>query len=97
MVQLVSVIPYKGNGNFRYTATFKYTDGKSIKVNFGDKRYDNYTIHKDDNRKQRYLIRHHPNEDWYNPMTKGALSRWLLWSKPTLRESIADFKRFFSI
>jgi len=97
MVQLVSITPYKGDGNARYTASFKYSDGKSVKVSFGDRRYESYIDHRDNSRKQRYLIRHHVNEDWYNPMTKGALSRWVLWNKPTLRESVKDFKSFFRI
>ena len=32
-------------------------------------------------------------EDWNDPMTAGALSRWILWGKPSLRESFNDFKK----
>ena len=48
-------------------------------------------------RKQRYLSRHAPREDWDNPMTAGALSRWVLWNKETLHDSIVDYMHRFDI
>ena len=54
-----------------------------------------YTKHKDEDRKKRYLNRHRKNENWKSPMTAGALSRWILWNKPTLRDSIKDYKKRF--
>lgn len=97
MISLISIKKYEGSGNSRYTAIFSY-HGKSKKVNFGDSRYENYTIHKDDGRKRLYLLRHGgANEDWNNPMTKGSLSRWILWNKKTLNESIDDFKKKFNL
>jgi hypothetical protein len=30
-------------------------------------------------------------------MSAGALSRWLLWNKPTLKESLEDFKNKFNL
>lgn len=96
MISLLSIKKYEGSGNSRYTAIFSYH--KKIKrVNFGDKRYDNYTIHKDDERKRLYLLRHSKNEDWNNPMSAGSLSRFMLWNKKTLNESIEDFKKRFKI
>ena len=64
-------------------------DGKKS-IHFGAKKYEDFTIHKDDLRKQRYLQRHSKNEDWNNYNTAGFYSRWLLWNKPTLAESIRD-------
>lgn len=96
MIKLISITPYKGSGNSRYTASFNY-NGKNKKVNFGDKRYENYTIHKDTKRKQMYLLRHSKNEDWNNPMSKGALSKWILWNLPTLESSIKNFKQNFDL
>ena len=55
-----------------------------------------YTMHKDDERKERYLTRHEKNEEWDKPTTPGALSRWILWNKKTLKASIADFKKRFN-
>jgi len=66
-------------------------------IHFGAAGMSDYPQNKDDARKKRYLDRHRKNEDWSNPRTAGALSRWILWNKPTRRASIADFKRRFSL
>jgi hypothetical protein len=36
-------------------------------------------------------------ENWNKPDTRGALARWVLWNKPTLKESIDDFKKRFNL
>ena len=77
----------------KYKALF--TNGKV--VHFGARGYEDYTIHKNDERKQLYLIRHKKNENWNNPFTPGALSKWILWNKKTLRDSIADYKKRFNL
>jgi len=57
-----------------------------------------YTQHKDKSRRKNYLARHGGmGEDWNDPMTAGALSRWILWGKPSLRESFNDFKKRFNM
>lgn len=70
------------------------TDRKKI-IHFGASGMSDYTKHKDPERKQRYINRHKKRENWKNLMTAGALSRWILWNKPTLKASIADYKRKF--
>ena len=76
-----------------------YEDGKKIKtVYFGSAGMSDYTKHKDDERKKRYIARHsNGKEDWNNYMTAGSLSRWILWGKPTLTESIKDYKNRFNL
>jgi hypothetical protein len=69
--------------------------GRQKTVHFGAKGMSDYTIHKDPERKQRYIKRHSKNESWKNPTTAGALSRWILWNKTSLRASIADYKKKF--
>ncbi len=88
---------YDANDNIhKYIALFKTPTGfKQIK--FGAYNYEDYTQHNDVKRKKLYLLRHEIREDWNDPMTAGALSRWLLWNKPSLKESIKDFKRRFNI
>lgn len=72
--------------------------GKKEKVvSFGSKNASDYTKHKDDERKRLYLLRHEKNEDWNDPITPGALSRWILWNKKTLKASIDDFKNRFNL
>lgn len=77
----------------KFMATFD--DGKV--VHFGARGMSDFTKHRDEDRKQRYLDRHRQNENWRNPQTPGALSRWILWNKPTLTASIADFKKRFRL
>lgn len=75
-----------------------YDKSKLIKsVDFGAKGYSDYTKHKDDRRKDRYLKRHIKNEDWNNYMTAGSLSRYILWNKKTLKDSIIDYSKRFKL
>jgi len=83
--------------NKKYTAII-YVGNKKVKtVHFGDKRYSDYTMHKNDARKQNYLSRHKSNEKWRNIKTAGFWSRWLLWNKKTIRSSMADIHRQFDV
>ncbi len=79
--------------------TKKYTiiTPKGKKIQFGAKGYDDFTIHKDEIRKKAYIKRHKKNEDWTDLNTAGAWSRWLLWNKPTLNESITDIQKKYNI
>ena len=62
---------------------------------FGASGYSDYTIHKDDKRKERYLNRHVKRERWDDPLTAGFYSRWILWNEKTIEDSLADLvKRF---
>ena len=79
--------------NKKYMAMFK--DGKV--VHFGDTRYEDFTVHKDEERKRLYLLRHKKNEDWNNPYSAGSLSRYILWNKPTIIASVEDFKKKFNL
>jgi hypothetical protein len=93
----VSIKPSDKKGK-KMTAVF--TDkktGKKKTIHFGAKGMSDFTIHKDPKRKERYLKRHKVNENWNNPETAGALSRWILWNKPTLSASIKDFKTRFKL
>ena len=68
-------------------------------IHFGAKGYEDYTTHKDPLRKQRYINRHKNNEDWsiQGIQTAGFWSRWLLWSEPTLKESIQKIENKFGV
>jgi hypothetical protein len=90
------VIKKSTNTKKKYMAVF-YEDKKKIKTtHFGAAGYSDYTKHKDNQRKKRYMSRHRTRENWSNPMTAGALSRYILWNKPSLRESINDYKKRFN-
>ena len=90
------VIKPSSKSGKKFQATF--TDDKTNKtIHFGASGMSDFTIHKDPKRKARYLKRHRARENWNAPMTAGALSRWILWNKPTLKSSIADFKKRFKL
>jgi len=78
-------------------AVFLSKDRKTKKtIHFGSAGMSDYTIHKDKERRQRYLDRHRKNENWNDPQTAGALSRWILWGDSTsLNTNIATFKKKF--
>lgn len=83
----------------KYIAIF--SDGTKIK--FGAAGYMDYIKYykKDpkeaERKKEAYLKRHSATENWNNIKTAGALSRWILWNKPTLEESIKDTKKRFNL
>ena len=106
--RLMSVLPSNSKTK-KYVATFMI-DGKEKKVSFGAKGYRDNTLINDKNSKfylkklvdrnvvkASYIRRHEKNEDWNNPLTAGALSRFLLWNKKTLVSSIKDFKKRFKV
>jgi hypothetical protein len=69
------------------------------KIHFGSPLHENYNMHEDDERKFRYIKRHEKNEDWtINGInTAGFWSRWILWNKKGLINSIKDTENRFNI
>ena len=66
--------------------------------------YNDYTIYsrtlgkkEADIKKKNYLSRHKKNEDWCNLLTAGFWSRWILWNKPTIEQSIKDLSKKLNI
>ena len=86
--------PYPANeGKHKYFIMTK--SGKHLY--FGAVGYSDFTIHKDPDRKQRYINRHEKNENWTKSGidSAGFWSRWLLWNKPTIKASYQDIKKRF--
>ena len=84
------VISKSTNKNKKFDAI---VDGK--KISFGAVGYSDYTIHKDPERKERYITRHAKREDWNKSglKTAGYWSKHLLWNKDTLTKSIDDISK----
>ena len=80
----------------KYDAVFD-NDGKEKVVSFGAAGMSDFTLHHDEARKQRYLTRHRKNEHWNQPDTPGALSRFILWNKKTVKASLRDYKKRFGV
>jgi hypothetical protein len=87
--------------SFPTTKNEEVKDKKIKTTHFGYKDKDGfgstYIDHKNDDKKDAYIARHKVNEDFNDYMSAGSLSRYILWNKKTLRESIADYKRRFSL
>lgn len=80
----------------KYRAVFS-RGGRIKSTDFGAAGMSDYTIHKDRDRKTRYENRHKKRENWKDPTSAGALSKWVLWNKPTFKASLADYKKRFNL
>jgi hypothetical protein len=72
----------------RYTIYIPKGD-KQVKVDFGSSSHDNFTIHKDPERKRLYRLRH-KNDNINDPYSPGYWSWWVLWNKPSLMDSMEE-------
>lgn len=77
---------------------YMVTIGKKT-IHFGASNYESYEIHKDMSRMHLYLNRHRSRENWTKSgiKTAGFWSKWILWNKPSLLESIKDTEKRFNI
>jgi hypothetical protein len=104
MTKLLDVKP-SSRDDKKYVATFcmckgetKCCDKDRKKVHFGSKKSSTYLDHHDEKKKLAYIARHKVNENWSNPFSAGALSKFILWGKSTsLRENINHFKKKFNL
>ncbi len=72
-------------------------NGKEKKVSFGQKGASDFTKHQNTDRKNLYLNRHKKRENWNDPVSRGTLSRYILWNKPSIQKSTQDFKKRFNL
>jgi hypothetical protein len=71
--------------------------GRVATIHFGAKGMSDFTIHKDEERKRLYLIRHQKNEDWDDIKKAGTWARFLLWGEKTLEASVKEMEKKFNI
>ena len=101
MTKLLKVIKSTKKGK-KWTAIFKKDNGKEKSVHFG---YDNpkdktndYTLHKDKTRRERYRKRHIKDLKTGDAMRAGYLSFYLLWGNSTsLKTNITNYKKKFNL
>ena len=86
----------------KYMAIFQIgTTGTELKevvvkkIHFGDKKYSDFTIHKDEERRKLYVNRHR-NDNLENPLSPGSLSMYILWSKPSIEQGVNYYKSKFN-
>jgi hypothetical protein len=97
---MVKIIIEKGTAkNKKYKAIFYDDKGKKIKTSqFGDVRYQDYTMHKDKKRRDKYRQRHEGNLKKTSYMSPAHLSYYLLWGESVaLNTNIKNYKKKFNL
>ena len=79
-LKLLRVVPTPGLSK-KYAAVFVLPNGRQRTVRFGTA--SNYVSNPRKTARDRaaYIARHRVNENHGDPLTPGALSRWLLWGE----------------
>lgn len=87
------------NPKKKLMAIFFNKHGKQMKItHFGAKGMSDYTIHKNKERRERYITRHAKDLDTNDPTRAGFLSMYVLWgNEPSLQKSIKDYKQRLQI
>lgn len=85
--------------NKRFVAVFVENDIIKFTSNFGSKTGSTFIDHGDIIKRANYLKRHAAlNEDWNNPTSPGALSKWILWGESDdIYKNIELFKKRFKL
>ena len=94
---MIKYYPYKSD---KPNKKYYIITNDNKKVYFGQFIFgaSDFTIHKDEERKLRYIKRHN-NENWTKSglNSAGFWSRWLLWNLSTISSSYQDIKKRFNI
>jgi hypothetical protein len=81
----------------KYKMEFFNKEKKKVATRqFGQAGASDFTKHNDTARRLRYDNRHKARENWDDPLTNGALSKWILWNKPTIESSFKDYRKRFN-
>lgn len=87
--------------NKRYMAVFTDSSGKKSTTHFGyadgNKTGSTYIDHGSIDKKNAWIARHKVRGNFADYKSPSALSRFLLWNKPTLTASINDYKSRFKL
>ena len=96
MVKLVVSKSDKSDKKFK--AVFTDDDGKTKTTHFGAKGMEDYTTHKDKERRARYRKRHKKDLKTNDYTRAGYLSYYILWGEKTnVRDAVKDYKRRFKL
>jgi hypothetical protein len=84
--------PYKSD---KWDKKYFIVTSTGKKVYFGASGYEDYTIHKDPDRKEAYIKRHRKNEDWTKSGidTPGFWSYHYLWEFPSKTQAYENIKK----
>ena len=82
----------------KYKAVFTYKDGKTKTTHFGAKGMEDYTTHKDKERRSRYRARHKKDLKANDYTRAGYLSYYILWGdKTNIKDAVKDYKKKFNL
>jgi hypothetical protein len=101
-MKLLDVVPAR-DGVHKYKAVFLQDSGRKRTTAFGAVGYKDFIQYSKEDKdiaaehKNLYLTRHRKTEHWDQPLTAGALSRWVLWNRPSLQESVEAFRKKFQL
>jgi hypothetical protein len=82
----------------KFDAIFETSEGKTKTVPFGSSPYQDFTQHKNLERRDRYRTRHAKDLKTNDPTKPGYLSYYILWGDSTsLNENIRTYKKRFGL
>jgi hypothetical protein len=91
MPRIIKLEP-AGDKKYKYIAYF--ADGRKTK--FGAYGFEDFTTHKDIERRERYRMRHKKDLETNDPYRAGYLSYYILWNLPSLKKSVEDYNKRFA-
>ena len=94
-IKLINIKKSNKSGK-KLMATFD-TNGRRKVIHFGAAGMSDFTKHKDKIRRNRYIFRHLKDYRTGDPSRAGYLSMFVLWNKPSLQASIADYRRRLNV
>lgn len=81
----------------KFDAVITKKDGSKKTVSFGQAGYSDFTKHKNEERKERYIARHGATQSWTDINKPQTWSRYLLWEEKTIPKAINKMERKFNI
>ena len=82
--------PRKGK---KYVAVFA---NPKMTIHFGSDVSQTFAEGASTEKKENYIKRHKVREDW-TKINAGSLSRYVLWSKPSVQQGLQEFMRIFGV
>lgn len=96
MIQLLS-IRKANNPDKKFVASFN-VNGHEKHTEFGDAHMQDYTQHKDPERRRLYRLRHQKDLGTRDPTRAGYLSYYILWGDSTsMQKNIEEYRRKFNV
>lgn len=95
-MRLIRVVR-SSNPDKKYDAIFEDDTGRQKVTSFGFRGMDDYTLTGDVEAKERYRSRHRKDLETNDPTRAGYLAYYILWNKPTITESIKDYRQRFNL